>query len=297
MFSYKKIALLSSIFFVATVQATAYIEMSGYSWGSPGLPYTSNRQAMDLAFGSGNWSEYSELDGATPFLPAAGHDFIMIEGSTPAAETLKAYLITYNSEITSFVNNGGALYINVAVSNNSFPNTPLVDRYIETGFGDIIISSPPSLNSYAGVTDPSHEIFTNYNSPILPDAADLYQYEGDEFAHGQVSGTGLTSILEGSDNSVLNGEIVLAEIKDGAKQVCVLFGTITPYIETQPKGTNLQTSILKYAQACSKLSPPTPPTPPTGEAKAIPATSLWQVILSMTGLLFFSLVVFRKFKS
>ncbi|MFV0477641.1 MAG: hypothetical protein ACK5ME_07400 [Parahaliea sp.] len=292
MFLYKAIALLSSIFFVATAQATAYIEITDYPW-SPYPPYTSNKQAMDLAFGTGNWTEYSDLDGAVPFLAETEHDFIMIDGSANAIDTLKTYLITYNSEITSFVNNGGALYINAAFRTRDFTTTPSSERYIETGFNDVTLM-PTGSDDYAGVVDSAHEIFTNYDTPIVPNTADSNRYMGDEFAWGEVTGTGLTSIIEGADrNGILNGEKFLSEIKYGTKQVCILFGTMTPYIDTQPKGTNLQTSILKYAQDCSKLSPPVPP---TGEAKAIPAISLSQIILSIAGILFLGLTVFRRFE-
>ena len=135
------------------------------------------RDGMNRVFGVGNWDEFdiSSEDGSA-FAADSPYDFIYLDGSSYGGNDLVVYLAAHMTEIETWVNNGGRLYINAATYSINI-NAP---------FGVLIEDYP--INT-ANAVDPSHPIF---NGPFTPVGT---TYTGDSFGHNRIVGTGLTNII------------------------------------------------------------------------------------------------------
>ena len=152
--------------------ASAWYVQDADPWGQ-----TTNTTAMNSIFGVGNWTLGSfSTPAATIFAP--GTTFVMLEGSD-GNSNLPTYITANQTIIENWVNAGGKLFINAA------PNYGTNQSW---GFDSTILNYP----SYAGAVAtsvPGNQIFMG---PYLPTTTN---YTGNSFAHGYITGTGLTSLL------------------------------------------------------------------------------------------------------
>lgn len=221
--------------------ATAYIRGASAPWGQ-----NTNEAAMDAAFGAGNWDDLRMADGAGPFLPGAGHDFIFLEGGDGTSIELATYLSTYSAEIEAFVSNGGSLLLNAA---------PNQGGNIDFGFGGVTLTYPSFTDSVTAA-DPGHPIFAG----IATD------YTGNFFGHAIVGPSLAPLIVNASDAN----QIVLGEMSFGGG--FVLFGGMTTdnFHQPQPDAATLLANILTYTQAGAA---------PAGPAQPVPVMAVWQLLL------------------
>ena len=204
---------------IATMTRVAYIRGLNPPWGS-----ATNQEAMDLAFGAGNWDDLRMADGVAPFLPQAGYGFIFLEGSHYTADELNAYLQTYGDEIEDFVSRGVRLLL------NSAPNQ---GGNIDFGFEGTSLLYGNNASSTATAVDASHPIFQGPHTPVTT------SYSGSSYSHATVSGD-LTPILTGPSGTIL-GERDFGSGK-------VLFGgmTTTNFHNPQPQALYLRANMLDY---------------------------------------------------
>lgn len=201
----------------------AYVRSTvGRPWGS-----STPEQAMDAAFGAGNWEDlrFETVDPAALF--SSQYSFVYLEGSDSNANELEAFLGDNLSIIESFVNAGGAVFINTA---------PNEGNGMSFGFGGVeLVYSDTTGTAGAVVTD--HPIFLGPLTPVIA------TYSGNSFGHATVTGGGITSLVVDTSDS----GVVLAELEWGAG--LVLFGgmTTTNYHSPQPQAFNLRANTLVYA--------------------------------------------------
>ncbi len=78
-------------------------------WGS-----TSPEDAIEPAFGAGNWADlrFETVNVATLF--GGAYSFVYLEGSDSTANTLETFLANNRTVIEAFVADGNSLFINSA---------------------------------------------------------------------------------------------------------------------------------------------------------------------------------------
>jgi len=206
----------------------AYVYMrsnSNQPWGQ-----TTNEDAMDNVFGSGNWGTiYYETSNPSNVFNSSNY-FIFMEGGDSSYDEFSAYMQANISTITSWVNNGGRLLIMVA------PNNPLNSTYLALP-GNIIIQSQAfyqSAASSAYATDISNAIFSGPNTTAM-------NFTGDFFAHGYFSGDNVQAIMYSNLN-----EIVLGQYVSGYG--LMVYGTLTTdnFQLPQPAAHTLLENIISY---------------------------------------------------
>ncbi|MEW5830355.1 MAG: LamG-like jellyroll fold domain-containing protein, partial [Chloroflexota bacterium] len=195
--------------------------INGSPWGQ-----ATNEQAMNTAFGAGNWTAlfYETVDPAVLFSPT--YDLIFIEGSDSYATQMENFLNANRTLMENWVNSGGRLFL------NSAPNQ---DNGMLYGFGGVQLLYP-NYNSNTGIAvNPGHAIF---NGPYTPAGTN---YTGGSFSHASIAGGGITPLMSGD-----SGRIPLAEKQWG--NGWVLFGgmTTTNYHSPQPNAMNLRANMLAY---------------------------------------------------
>ena len=194
----------------------AYITSStGEPWGS-----ASNTTIMSNVFGSYT-TYYMSTAGSTPF--TAGHTVIFLEGSQLNALEMESYIAAYQSNMETYVSNGGAMLI------NSGPNE---GSGMSMGFGVTLTYS--AFSGSVTQASPGHAIFAG---PFTPVASTL---SGSYYGHATVSG-GLTPLLTGD-----TGGTVLGELAWGSG--VALFGgmTMTSFHSPSPDGDNVRANMLDY---------------------------------------------------
>jgi len=235
------VVVVSISSFVASTPAHA--AGFGYITGSNPWGTTINDQAMDTAFGGGNWNklDFATAGGAGIFNSGA-YEVLFFDGSDLNGEAFRSFLDTNRTNLVSWVSSGGSLFLNAA-RNNSFGD-------LDLGFGATLKNDHYATASYTGTAvNPNHPIFNG------PNGVTGTEFSGDLFAHDTVVGTGLTSIINGSSGSVL------AEKKYGAGHV-LLGGLTTPnFHQPQPEATILRANILSYAKDYANGQPTPVPTP------------------------------------
>lgn len=201
----------------------------GEPWGS-----TSNVEAMDLAFGPGEWStqEFETLDPAAIFSDETG--FIFIDGSDNGATELTAFLATNLTTIENWVNDGGRLLMNAA---------PNEGGDIAFGFGGSTLEydSPSSSVDVVDLTHPA------YLGPNTPTAVTM---TGSSYSHAHISGTGFTNVLVNSSDA---SNVVLCEKAWGAGHVMLGGMTTSNYHSPATEANNWRANIIHYmSQAVSR---------------------------------------------
>jgi gliding motility-associated-like protein len=191
----------------------------GNPWGS-----TSNQGDMDNAFGALGWTQES-FEAAVPgtvFSPTTS--FVFLEGSDAHANELNTFLIANLGLIETWVNAGGSLLINAA---------PNEGGNINFGFGGTTLNYP-SYHGTVNAVDATHPTFLG---PLVPINTTM---TGPYYAHGRITGAGLTNVL---DNGA---SVILAE--KGWGSGTVMFGGMTTanWHSPAPHARNYRTNIFVY---------------------------------------------------
>ncbi len=194
----------------------------GEPWGS-----ASNTEAMDLAFGAGEWSmaEFESLDPAEVFSEATG--FVFIDGSDDGAVELAAFLSANLSLIEDWVDEGGRLLMNSAPNEGS--NIPF-------GFdGSTLVYADPSGS--VDVVDLTHPAYLGPNSPTA------VTMTGSSYSHAHITGTDFTNVLVNSTDAT---NIVLCEKAWGAGHVMLGGMTTNNYHSPLAESANWRANLLHY---------------------------------------------------
>ncbi|MFT5821856.1 MAG: hypothetical protein ACI8ZM_003112 [Crocinitomix sp.] len=206
---------------------------TGDPWGSP-----TNQTLMDIAFGPTSWSlEYFEtLDATTIFSAATG--FVYMDGGSLSASEMAIFLAINLTLIEDWVEAGGRLFM------NSAPNE---GGDIDFGFGETFLNYEPPT-TYANVATVSDEGHPSLFGPEVPTSVEM---TGTYFAHGEIIGSGLNTIVINTD---VPDQILLAEKDWGAGRV--MFGSLVahnfqePAVQVQNWRANLLFGL--YNDYCTK---------------------------------------------
>ncbi|RIH66069.1 HYR domain-containing protein [Mariniphaga sediminis] len=189
---------------------------------------------MNKVFGEGNWDDlrFSTVDPGILF--SQEYSFVFIDGCNDGAAAMETFINANTAQMESWVNDGGALFLNSA---------PNVDDGMNFGFGGFELTFPESTGE-ATTNNPGHPIF---NGPNLPVGT---QWTGDSFAHAIITPPeqNYTSLIVNTSSQ----KDVLTEIKWG--KGTVLFGGMTLPIFQEPgfgsgphpEIENLHTNMLQY---------------------------------------------------
>ncbi len=184
---------------------------------------TVNEDAMDQAFGAGEWHDlrFETANLADLFTLYA---FLFLEGSDAGADELEAFITANQVALEAFVTAGGRALI------NSAPNE---GDGMSFGFGVNLVYDN-STSSVVAV-DAGHPIFV---------ATGTFAFTGGSFGHATVNGAGLTGIIEDAGDPA---KVVLAEMAFG--QGHALFGGMTTdnFHDPQPAAHDLRINIISYA--------------------------------------------------
>ncbi len=228
---------------VAQAASFGYITGTSNPGGGEGNPWgrNTNDQAMDTAFGAGNWDKLSfdNAVGSGIFNPGA-YKVLFFDGGDVLGGNFRSFLNTNRTALESWVAGGGSLFLNAA-RNTSFGD-------LDLGFGVTLKSE--QYASSATAVNPNHPIFT------APNGTAGTSFTGFLFSHDYVTGAGITSLINNNF-----GNSVLAEKSYGLGHV--LFGgmTATDFHEPQPQAQYLRANILSYAE--SKVGTKSVPEPGT----------------------------------
>ena len=250
------VALTVTSFAPASAEAAqnAYVTCNSVPWSE-----TTNEGAMDMAFGAGNWDalRFETVNAGT--LLSSGYRFIYMDGGDECADIMEGFLTANSAAISSWVNGGGALFLNSA---------PNVGDGMSFGFG--VTLTYQDFGTSATAVTPTHPIFLGPFTPVVT------SYTGIAFAHATVSGGGITSVINNE-----NSRSVLAQLKVGSG--FVMFGGMTTdnYQFPQPESHNLRANILSFAAS-------------QGSVPSVPAMNEWGMIVFVLLAGFVSVCYLRK---
>lgn len=201
-----------------------------------------NINAMNAVFGMANWStgSFQNVNTAALFSPTTC--FIYIDGSDQQAVALSNFLQANLTTLQNWVFNGGNLLLNAA------PNT---GTNINFGFGGVTLNYGPgntnlSTPGVAANGQNGHPIFNGPYTPIQTN------YTGNFFSHGNVTGPGLTALINGTVSG--NQVVSLCQKVWGSGKA--LFGAMTTsnFHQPQPQSNNLINNILSYLKVCCPVT-------------------------------------------
>ena len=209
------------------VAPAAFALKAAYVSGVGGVnPWSSAtaEDAMTTAFGS-NWDR---LDWNTNVFTST-YGAVYLEGSDSQTIDVFAYLTTYSATVQSWVDAGGALFINAAPNEgDTVYNSPYtaLDYYVD------------QTSNYSSVTAtvPSHDIF---QGPFLPVGT---AWTGSSFAHASARPdfSGQVTLLDSG------GVPILGEIGKGSGHMMVGGMTMPVHHSPATEGANLRANILYY---------------------------------------------------
>jgi len=205
----------------ATASDTYYLRSNTQNpWGS-----TTNQDAMNLAFGAGNWTEvfFETVNPAVLF--ASPTRFVFMEGSDTSANALNSFLIANLTTIENWVASGNHLLINAA---------PNEGGNINFGFGGSILIYP-SFSSNVNVVDTNHPAFLGPNLPVSA------AMSGGSYGHASISGTGFTDVLVDGSNPTI---FPLRQKVWGNGLVMMGGMTTTNWHSPQPAAANWRANLL-----------------------------------------------------
>ena len=246
------VSLLLATAYAATAQAepvtadAVLLQTEEPPWGDEFNPV-----AMTEVFGS-NWEKQEfatvQADEGSGGLFASHVHFIWIEGSDGSTEVAKQFVQEHEAALKAFVERGGKLFIDSATNQN------VTIEYDGRAIG---FAAPEDFTSAATAVDPSHPIF---HGPATPNAT---SWTGDSFAHGRVSGPGLTPLIVGTANDGgLNGAVALAEYGSGSGHVALGSMTMPQFQEPEDAAISLRINLIAYLNTVQPPAPPAPPAPP-----------------------------------
>ena len=201
----------------------------GDPWGQ-----TTNNDAMNTAFGPGEWilDAFETCDVAEVF--SGGTSMVFLDGSQTQSTELNAFLIANLAIIEEWVDGGGAILINAA---------PNEGGDINYGFGGVSLDYPSVYLGTVNAEDAAHPVFLG---PALPTATTM---TGSSYCHGQVIGPGLTNVL------VSGANIGLAQKDWGAG--LAMFGSMTVdfYHNPDPQAANFRANLMTYLDEYIDFAP------------------------------------------
>jgi hypothetical protein len=181
------------------------------------------------------------------FAPEVG--FIWIEGSDSSTEEAEEFVQDHEVSLQAFVARGGRLFI------NSASNDEITMAYDGRSIGYL---NPNDQTDVAVAVDPEHPVFKG------PDTSIATTFEGSSFAHGRVTGPGLTPLLVGTENDgPVNGAVVLADYISGAGRVALGSLTAVQFQEPEDAAEALRINLLFYLLSPLPVPVPVLPVPPT----------------------------------
>jgi hypothetical protein len=227
-----------------------------------------NEEAMGAVFGTG-WEtqEFSavQADEGTGGLFAPHIRFIWIEGSDDSTEAAAGFVAAHEAALKAFVARGGRLFVNSATN-----------QEIDIAYDGRVIGldNVDDFTEEAVAVNPDHPIF---KGPATPNAT---TFEGGSFAHGRVTGPGLTPLIVGTVNDgPVNDAVVLAEYTSGAGRVALGSMTAVQHHEPEETSKSLLINLLTYLKP-----PPLPPVPPVPPAPPAPAPDTKKPQVKFTGI-------------
>jgi|GEM_PF-1408173 len=257
--------VLSVVASFAQAQSVAYVGGPDSLWDNEGQDSVDT--AMTTTFGAEGvgWDNLFYAGGATPFT-SGQYGFIYLEGGDSNAIDLDTYLTANRSAIESFVSNGGCLLL------NSAPNE---GGDIDFGFGGITMIDGDNARDVSAANG-AHAVFNGPNTPVGT------SFSGSSFAHGHVSGGGISAIITDDSPPAPATNIVLGEKSFGSGRVVVGAMTTNNFHDPQPEAANLKANILSYAasQPCASTFVPTPSVP----VPIFTSVGLIALILGMLGI-------------
>lgn len=199
-------------------------------WGQ-----STNEDAMDNVFGSGNWTTLYYEDLSTDTLLSGSTGFIFMEGGDSSFDAF-SYFMSHNlKKVSDWVKDGGRLLIMAA------PNNPL-DSASLTLPDSVVLTSEAfygSAASSAYAVDITNQIFSGPFST----AGSL---TGDFVAHGYFSGGSLRAIMQSNLN-----EVILAQDPLGSGFMVLGGMTTDNFHLPQPAAHGLLENIIYYAATVS----------------------------------------------
>jgi len=195
---------------------------AGEPWSS-----ASNTEAMDAAFGPGEWTlgEFESVDVDAVFSETT--QFVFIDGSDNGALELDAFLTLNITAIEEWVEAGGHLLLNAA---------PNEGTDMAFGFGGTILEYGEASGS-VDVVNTNHPA---YLGPLTPTAATM---TGSAYSHAHITGSGYSSLLVNSTDAT---NIVLCEKPWGAGWVIMGGMTTSNFHSPSPQADNWRANLLTY---------------------------------------------------
>ena len=231
----KKYVLICFCLFVtlrANSQARCYISAAAQPWNS-----SSNINALNASFGSGNWSQYNYSSANMTAILQPTTCLIFIEGGDQTSTAFNAFLTPNLTALQNWVAGGGRLFINAA---------PNQGGNINYGFGGVTLnysgSGTSSNSGIAALGQTGHPVFTGSNTPCGT------SFTGNWFSHAYITGGGTSPIIVGSTG------VSLSELNWGSG--LVMFGgmTTTNFHSPQPNSNNLLNNIFSYLYICCPIT-------------------------------------------
>jgi hypothetical protein len=172
--------LLALVMSLSSAALADNILVTQYPWG-----YDDGAN-MTAVFGAGNFTTYSSFASATPAaIFNASNRFVMLEGGASTDTNWYSYLNANSSTILGWVTAGGRLLLKSAGWDNGTytfgPASLILDDY--------------NLSSWGTLTAAGIAAFTFQSTPVIQG--------GNYLAHNYITGTGLTSFMDGDDPGVM----------------------------------------------------------------------------------------------
>jgi hypothetical protein len=221
----------------ASSQASvAYLSsQTGPAWGSP-----DSKNAMDAAFGSGNWQDLVFETAVPAAVFSKANRFVFMDGGDTMTAELDAFMSANRATIESWVQGGGNLFVNAASNEQDS---------IDYGFGGVsVVDAFSWYSDFARAVDPTHAIFTG----PLPTSDGFVGYS---FSHGYLVGPGISPLIIGFqffDPADLRPVLAKKAFGNGF----VLFGSMTVpgFHDPNSEAFNLLANTLSYTNSLPEPS-------------------------------------------
>jgi hypothetical protein len=251
-FAIAAISLLTLLALAAPASQAAPVTADAVLLQTEDAPWndTFNKEAMAAVFGAG-WETQDfdkvQADEGSGGLFAPHVRFIWIEGSDESTEAADKFVEAHEASLKAFVARGGGLFINNATNENIFIEYDgrTVGRSLESDVTDAAVA-----------TVPTHPIF---NGPATPNAT---SFTGDSFAHGRITGPGLTPLIVSSEDDA----VVLAEYVSGSGRVVLGAMTVVEFQLPEDAAKSLRINLIHYLLSPVPV-PPAPSAPPAADTK------------------------------
>ena len=204
---------------VSLVSASTIVYASGTKnpWGN-----TTNDNAMNSAFGAGNWTRVNGYK-VSMF---SGSNFVFLDGSDGNANEFSGFLAKNGAVVTDYVSNGGHLFLNSAPNQGSS---------YDMGFG-VTLNYPNHFSNTVTVT-------TEGVAAGLTTGGLTTNYKGGHFGHATVSGGNISDLIKGPSGTVFGAKTV------GAGFVAFGGQTTTNFHSPSPDSAALLVNELRYVNA------------------------------------------------